>query len=675
MKTQTAGKVNYRLMQQMGVGKRKLTRPVTALTGMGIDIEKAENSENQRENRDLLNIANNFWSSLSDARERAARIRKYLKGDQWSDLVPDPDSNTEYITEEESITRQRKLPLKQNIMAQIFNNLIGRFRTNQLKPMVIAFKKVDSQLTEMLSNALRANHDLNKIKELDAQNFATFMRSGIAVCKTTYQYNEESNREDAHVENININRAFFNTDVQDIRMTDLRIIGVIHDIPLDKLISVFARTKEQEEWLRSVYSGYGTLRDYSSSTGLTADETDSLSFFVPVDLSKARMIEIWYQKSEWRTWCHDYLSGELYISKQTLAQIEAENQMRVMEASLQGVPEDEVPLIAAESKFETFWYVKYLTPWGHTLFEDETMYKHEKHPFTAIVQPLTDGESYGFLEQIIDQQRYINRLITMMDFIIGASAKGLLLFPEEMKPDDMNWDDIADEWSKFGGVIRYKAKPGVAAPQQVSSNSTNVGITEMLNIQMKLIQEISGVNYAIQGQKASSSTPASLYAQEAANSSINSKNLFDVFTNLYVEPRDNKLLKVIHQYYKEKRMLAISGDYYAEAAKMYDPEKVADLDVKVTISQTTDTPVFRQITDDILLNMLEKQLIDIETYLEHSTMPFAAALLDTVRKKQESIQNGQPAANGQLPPELQQQAQINPDVDMLIKKMMQDKAA
>ena len=36
--------------------------------------------------------------------------------------------------------------------------------------------------------------------------------------------------------------------------------------------------------------------------------------------------------------------------------------------------------------------------------------------------PMVNGKSYGLVEELIDQQRYINRLIALLDFIMGASA-------------------------------------------------------------------------------------------------------------------------------------------------------------------------------------------------------------------------------------------------------------
>ena len=128
---------------------------------------------------------------------------------------------------------------------------------------------------------------------------------------------------------------------------------------------------------------------------------------------------------------------------------------------------------------------------------------------------MLNGDTWGLVEELIDQQRMINRSMILMDFIISASAKGILLVPEDVIPADMNINDFADEWTKFNGVIKYKPNKSSQIPQQVSANSVNIGVGEMLNMQMQLISQIAGVNPAMQGQEAKSGTPASLYAESA----------------------------------------------------------------------------------------------------------------------------------------------------------------
>ena len=110
--------------------------------------------------------------------------------------------------------------------------------------------------------------------------------------------------------------------------------------------------------------------------------------------------------------------------------------------------------------------------------------------------PFFDGEIHSFVNDMIDQQRYANRLITLYDWVMRASAKGVLLLPEgSVEPENLR--EVADQWSRFNGVIVYKPKAGVPDPRQVSGNAANIGITELLDIQLKMLEDVSGVNGAL----------------------------------------------------------------------------------------------------------------------------------------------------------------------------------
>ncbi len=85
-----------------------------------------------------------------------------------------------------------------------------------------------------------------------------------------------------------------------------------------------------------------------------------------------------------------------------------------------------------------------MSPRGDVLWEGRSPFAHRSHPFAVYMSRLVDGEIYSFEEAIIDQQRYINRLITLNDFIMSASAKGVLVFPENAIPKGMDKEDI---WS------------------------------------------------------------------------------------------------------------------------------------------------------------------------------------------------------------------------------------
>lgn len=178
---------------------------------------------------------------------------------------------------------------------------------------------------------------------------------------------------------------------------------------------------------------------------------------------------------------------------------------------------------------DNVWRYAYVTEDGEIIREGISPYRHRKHPFIFTAYPFLDGEIHSFVGDLIDQQRYTNRLITLYDWVIRASAKGVLLFPKDAIPSDGNIFDIADQWSRFNGVIVYDAKAGQPMPQQVSGNTMNIGIGELLDIQMRMMEDVSGVSGALQGRMESKSMSGTLYSQQTENSLTSLRDILETF--------------------------------------------------------------------------------------------------------------------------------------------------
>ena len=240
-------------------------------------------------------------------------------------------------------------------------------------------------------------------------------------------------------------------------------------------------------------------------------------------------------------------------------------------------------------------------------------------------------------------------MIILQDFIISASAKGVLLVPEDCVTEDFTLEDIAEEWTKYNGVIKIKLKPGAQAPQQISARTMPVGINDMINLQMKLLSDIGGVHDAMQGKTAASGTPAGLYQQEVMNAQMNIIDYLESYAS-FLQERDYKLLQLIKQYYNEPQYIALTGKAYSKEAQNWDPDKIRNIEFDSRISRSTDTATMRMYMDDILKFLLERGLIGVEMFLEHSSYPFADKLLQTIQRQKEQL------AQGQMPDEASMQA-------------------
>ena len=618
--------------------------------GFGSDTERAERTSRalaltetaSSENVLLLERASKYWYALQDFRDRRERNRKYYRGDQWGDKVYDPDLG-EYVTEEDMIKQHGKVPLKQNQIRQLIKNLIGQYLTDTTKTSVVARKRSNAAVGEMLSNTVQYGLQINRTRETDTRNFEEFLLSGAAAWKTAYRFIDKFQREDVWNENRPITQMFFTPNLRDIRLTELDFCGEFYDLYVKDIIANFAKTPADEQKIKDIYAQVldPHFSSSSASEAFNSYFAENQSFLMPLETDKGRVFEIWERKAGWRLRCHDWMNAKFFVTEQSSKKaIDKENMQRLSDAAMQGIDPSIVPLIEYQARFQRYWHVKYLSWQGFLLHEQETPYDHKEHPYTFLLYPLVDGEVWGFVEDIIDQQRYVNRLVTLLDFIIGSSSKGVLLVPEDSISDDFDINQIADEWTKFNGVIKIKLKPGATAPHQISANSTNIGINELLSLQLKFMAEISGVSGAIQGQEGGSGKPASLYAQETQNSTLNSKDYFEAFNSARRE-RDWKMLKLQIQYYEEERNLALAGTMYNDESLVYIPSKAQDVEFDMVMGRSQDSPIYRGIIEENLKEFVMAQLIDFETYLKNSSLPFADNLLNDLQmKKQQAMTAG-----------------------------------
>lgn len=114
-------------------------------------------------------------------------------------------------------------------------------------------------------------------------------------------------------------------------------------------------------------------------------------------------------------------------------------------------------------------------------------------------------------------------------------------------------------------------------------------------------------------------------------------------------------MQVIQQYYTDRRYLNIAGKDYSEESKWYDPDKVRNSQFDLALIENQSQGMFRVQNENVLMMLLQNGAIDIETYLESSSSPFADKMLERIKQKQQEISE---QANAATLPTSTQQVQI-----------------
>lgn len=316
----------------------------------------------------------------------------------------------------------------------------------------------------------------NSLAELDARLFEDFIISGCAVQRVGAE--RRPGGEGVWIDNVDIRRFFVNS-FNDPRGNDINLIGMVHTMNWPEVVNRFGRgSKAICGELAEVFRNNSTAHSiFESDPGQTTID----------------VMEIWsYEASQRR----------------------------------------------GNQNYEMEWRCRYVAADGTVLSTSTPAYPHRSHPFVVKFYPLIDGEVHSFIEDLVERQQAMNRMLTTFDASMAASAKGALLFPVGQLVGDISLEDIGALWARPDSVIPVSGT-GSELPRQLITNNAASGIVPLIEMQIKLFEESSGINETILGRLPAGTTGSELYKSLMANANAGLTDIFDTFAT-FMAARDAK---------------------------------------------------------------------------------------------------------------------------------------
>lgn len=642
---------------------QKQTKPLLTLDDVQpIDKGSSLNTVKKRRNRntdsklydrDLLGECERAWNNLDDFRRERARCLRYLFGNQWGDYVHVHGIGD--ITEEELIRTNGNTPLKNNVMVSLWLSVFGIHAKQETEPVCYARNQESKELSDNMSAGIQTNWQNTFMAEkLDAA-FAEFLVSSAAFARETFEERKELH--DSYTDIINPAYQFW-LGGNDPTHEDIRMIGTLWDISREDLYFRFAKpeyglTIEELDRIYHLNADGGSMPSRAHQQANDTNEYSNLSFHQPSDPSLVRVIEVWREEVKPRYQCFDPLAT-MQIDKyfrceeKDLDRILAINIERQRMYEEQNVPKEQRAYITAKPIVDKYWQYYFLAPDGRILCEGETPYDYKDHPYSVVLFPYVNGEIHPFVGFFIDQQRMINQSMVMYTMALKNAAKGMTFLPLSLKPDGMTREEYANQKTKFDSVMVYddtKSRTG-ARPEFYSHSATNLGQAEMLQIQLNMIHEVSGVSGALQGKAPTSGTSAARYAMESQNATTTIYPLIKKF-NGFEERIAQKKCITIQQYYEEGRDITPRK---ADKQIFYRANAARNVKFNVSIKNAASSASFLQLGNEMLDRLLSMQAIDVRTYLKNYDAPFSEKLLQDYDAYMSQVGQGQiPAAPVQVP--------------------------
>lgn len=618
---------------------------------------RMERQSGRKTDYELLQRCWQAWNNLEAVRMTRDRAKRYCYGDQWGDTVRVYKNGYYYdMTEREYLKRKGSVPLSNNVMVSILNTLVGMYAKQGTEPVCFARTRSSQSLSDMMSATMQCNWQNTQMEDLLKHALEDYLIGGVMVCRETYE-DRTQEIEDSWTDYIEPNYVFWEGG-SDPRHLDLSLIGVLHDESVNDLYKKFAR-EEYGLSIDDLNRIFDIDPDNSQTEGTMHNDTNDLSnisFDIPSKRGHyVRVIEAWTTETKYRYQCYDPIAtneSDAYFriecdDKVLISELNAKNVERKKQYDLMGVPPEDRAYITAKKVADKYWYYTFMAPDGTVLCRGETPYDFKSHPFTVKFYPYVNGEIHPFMGNVIDQQRYINRLIIMNDMAIRSSAKGLMLVPTQVL-DGMTPDEFAEQATEYDGIMFYTPKATLpnSRPDVITSNAVNLGTNELLQIELNLMREVSNVSGALQGKTPTAGTSASRYAQESQNAST---SLYSILKDMesFTECVAQKKCMMIKQYYDNGRPIFNRDNTYPME---YDRLAARDIMFKISIKNAAATASYQNNINDKLDRLLEMGAINIVQYLQNLNEPFADKLLQDVQSQVEDLR-AQQAEMGQQAPQ------------------------
>ncbi|MCM1223836.1 MAG: hypothetical protein NC548_56230 [Lachnospiraceae bacterium] len=552
-------------------------------------------------NFEVLMMAQGCHDGMGRFRRERLRNKRYNYGDQWSDGIT---VDGRRMSEAEHISENGSEPLKNNLIRRLVRNVIGVYSAQSNAPKCTVRDPREKVLGETMTTLLKYNGELNRLSALYARTLEEFLVSGLAIHRKWY--GKRGGRTDCWTEMVAADNFFVDRGMQDVRGWDCGLIGEIHDVSIDDVCMQFGRTAEDCDALREIYKQASSREGISQAwEDFGYDRSCSMDFLSAGRPGMCRVIEAWRRETEGYYLCHDEKLGAAYrVSREEHAQLDKDG-------------------VTSRWVMEEKWRYYFLSPLGHVLACGDTPYSHGGHPYAMKAYPMIDGEIHSFVGDVIDQQRYTNRLVTLYDWMLRASAKGVLLLPEDCIPEGGSAQEMVDAWSRHNGVMVYASSLRGDTPRQAQGSVDAAGVTKLLETQLKFFEDISGVNGALQGNLANSAMSAELYGQQTHQASM---ALLDVLNTFGEFVRDAAYLDVrnMQQFYDREKVESITGARGVDFP--YDAERVRNVEFDLSISSGIATLATRQSNNALLMEIWRSGQITLEEMLRAGDFPFADAL-------------------------------------------------
>lgn len=255
-----------------------------------------------------------------------------------------------------------------------------------------------------------------------------------------------------------------------------------------------------------------------------------------------------------------------------------------------------------------------LLDWGIKPYQEtESLdFANVKFPFKVNCWGYMDGQVMSPIDDCINPQRFLNRLMSVSENQINNAGGAGLIYDSTMLNQDGGEEELMRNVAQSKPVGIEARGRGIQNAVGHYDSSLKAGTTVLFNIidiMKKHIQDITGVNEALQGQSTGSDQLVGVTEQLIQRGSIIQEPFYDAIENIF-DQCYNSISSVGKRIYadNERELTIATGDEGAQVIKITKDMKTEDF--RVFVKREMSTPALTKAANDMLMMFYQLRLID-----------------------------------------------------------------
>lgn len=169
------------------------------------------------------------------------------------------------------------------------------------------------------------------------------------------------------------------------------------------------------------------------------------------------------------------------------------------------------------------------------------------------VRDRNNGSWYGFIRDLMDPQRWINKFFSSMADVVASQAKGGLLAEADAFVDKANAEN---DWANPRSIVWLK-RDGLNKIKERTNAGVPAGLNQLLDFTVSSLPQVAGVNLEFLGM-ASREQPGVLEHQRKQAAIATLAEFFNAL-RLYRKQQTRVLLQFIDEFISDGRLIRIVG--------------------------------------------------------------------------------------------------------------------